>query len=1407
MFQKYNNQKSKLMFTIFICFGLFIAFFSIPKLSIRVAASVWTQTSDIDFDNGTLNNLTIVDKGNNAELEIIITEKIGWNKKNPATSPFCSYYNAMASIYGDDKVMLFGGYDNSKYLNETWIYDLSNNTWILKITSNNPPARLGLGMASIWGDDKIVIFGGVGDSYYLNDTWVYDVSDNTWTKKDPMIKPSKRGYLSMASIYGDDKIMLFGGYVWPGGPLNDTWIYDLSEDSWIQKYPINNPTTRQGQAIASIYGTDKVLLFGGYGTSNLGDTWVYDLKNNTWSEKTPKNKPTNRYWHAIATIYETDRVLLFGGTDDITGLVDDTWIFDLSINNWTKKSPINKPSNRYCHTMATIDGMDRIVLFGGRAGLWNIYNDTWIYKYDLQPKNGTYISKPFDTGSNSTFKSLTWHTIIPANTSIEIQLRSANNESNLFTKEFIGPNGATSTFYTISPSEIWCGHNGDQWIQFKVYLNMNIFTISPSLKEVTIEYNCLPETIMVGPDNGSLLAINKPIFKWTFIDFDSEEQKAFQVKISDEVSFENITFNSGEQNIDEQHWEFPTGTSYTEIPDGIWYWKVRTKDEDNVWTEFSSPWEFRIDTQTPSSAPNFPDNNGYYKNVYKISGVANDATTGSGLNRVEINIKRINDNNYWNGTTWVSLQNWLLATGKSNWIYDSSNINWTSGMKYTIQSRAIDNASNIEQPTIMNTFAIDMDSPISHIENPIDNKWLNKLDAISGTSLDNIGSGINKVEVNIKCSEDYIMWDTGPKKNHYWNGNEWTSKKVWLLTTGTTQWSYDTTKISWTTGDAYAIQSRAIDNTDNIEDSNLGITFMYDRNPPKNLKISINKNIEYTNSTSVILSLQAEDIGSGLSQMAFSSDSAVWSDWESFNITRSYELAAGDGKKTIYFKVQDFTGNIAEHVFDIIYLDTIPPEDLSIVINDNSKYTNSRLIKLTLKATDKISGVGEISFSYDGFNWLSWEPFIQSKYLTFSKDMTEGEKRIFFIAKDKVGNIAESVFDSIILDTLPPYALSILINNGQYETNSTSVILTLNAVDNTSGISQVSFSDDGEIWSNWEEFNAVRSYDLLPGNGRKMIYFKAKDNAGNIARPKSGTIMLNITTPPKEEQTTKTPSSSDLDFWMILFITTVAIFLLIIISMIVIMKRKRRIDQELLPTGTLTIKPGGLTAPVISVDEIPATLKLPQLPGTTVASGVQQPSPSPIPILAKSTQIAQAIVPQQTPTVQIPQLPQLPPAKIQEQKPEVSTSTPIPTVRSPLLTSEIPSELETPKITTPQAVTTLKIAQEPVSSSGPTVHLPDSMPTATAIPSQSKPLVAKPTPPIQSKVPTVTTPKPSVVQQPPQVQIRETPIVTQKAVSPVPTPTVKTYETPPELQKTIPQKKVKSNNSQNQKFEKETKED
>jgi hypothetical protein len=1421
-----HQKKLKILVTtvivIFLVIPVILPIISHSILNTANAESTLTQSTADDFRNGTLQNLTIQGTGENAELSL---SKGEWIKKYPKLSPRPStrYDHEMASISTDEKVLLFGGWSGSRYLNDTWIYDMDITEWYKMMPPNRPRARNHLAMASINGTDKVLLFGGKNGTQSFNDTWIYDLSEDNWTNMKPIIHPNATDRHAMSTIYGTDKVLLFGGSSYS----TETWVYDLSENNWTIKYPVmqfypsgrhshdmamvsgtdeiilfggkkgstllrdvwiydlsanywddvtpfpspsGEPERRYGHTMANINGTKNVIIFGGYylksyvwgsqiepirdtwifyynnnswrkispdekwiylekhamatakgtdkivmfakyqtrvfdlskkawelhyysspypqgnefgsalidgtdkvllfgqgtfayGKSITDDTWIYDLSDNTWVRRFPEISPIGRAYYAMATIWGTDKVLLYGGvywkglsspwydscgdtwiydysdniwtnvstksryydyynaadvfgTDKIviwefgsTSYIpnsnplkvkdygytfiyennknkwvakrnypapircqenyamapvhgtdkivlfggydfssndynNETWIYDFSDNTWTKKSPITKPSPRAKHTMAAINGTDKILLFGGyyyKSKSYH-YSDTWIYdlsddnwtKQDLsiQPNamtaptitavngtdkivlinnpiwiydyskffsNGSFISACFNVGSNASFKQLNWNINNSGNTSSKFQIRTANNESNLLSKDFIGPDGTNTSYYTILGASIWHGHTGDRWLQYKVYFNNYNENTTSKLISITIRYNCLPNTKLNNPTNEGKISNNKPAFKWNFSDLDSSSQIAFQLLISNDSSFKNISYDSGQQSSTNQSWQFPNGTNYTTLFDGKWYWKVRSKDSDNDWGQYSPSRMFIIDTIPPISFINYPKNV-YYNSVNNINGIASD-TNGSGINKVEINIKCLANNKYWSGSQWTSTETWLLATGTNSWIYDSSSITWTSGERYTIRSRAIDNATNIEIPGSGIIFNIDFGKPLSTIDFPFDNSYLNVLNTISGNAFDVDGSGLNNVEISIKEH----------KTNKYWNSIGWSKSEYWLPASGTYAWSYDSSIVPWMTDISYSIHSRAMDNLNNIEIPSSETIFMFDDEPPLGLSIYINNNDDYTNSSSVKLSINAEDSGSGVSHMCFSIDGDDWTSWIPFNATpQLLNLPEGDGKKLVFLQVRDKANNTAI-ANDSIILDTTAPESLSIIINNGDQFTNSRDLELELNAKDSLSGVNIITLSDDNNTWISWEPFTRTRL--FSISPTNGEKTIYFKVRDQAGNIAESVFNTIILDTTPPKDISIVINDGKEFTNTENVILKLTGQDTFSGVDRMSFGFDNETWTEWETFKDNITLNIPSGDGEKTIYFRFKDRAGNKAESVFDKIILDSKPP------------------------------------------------------------------------------------------------------------------------------------------------------------------------------------------------------------------------------------------------------------------------------------------------------
>ncbi|MCX6807139.1 MAG: fibronectin type III domain-containing protein [Candidatus Berkelbacteria bacterium] len=100
------------------------------------------------------------------------------------------------------------------------------------------------------------------------------------------------------------------------------------------------------------------------------------------------------------------------------------------------------------------------------------------------------------------------------------------------------------------------------------------------------------------------------------------------------------------------------------------------------------------------------------------------------------------------------------------------------------------------------------------------------------------------------------------------------------------------------------------------------------------------------------------------------------------------------------------------------------------------------------------------------------------------------------------------------VDTTAPTGDSISIDSDATYTNSIGATLTLTASDTGgSGLYQMAFSNDGSAYSDWENYNTTKSWNLTNGEGVKTVYAKFKDNANNESNPISDTITLDTIAP------------------------------------------------------------------------------------------------------------------------------------------------------------------------------------------------------------------------------------------------------------------------------------------------------
>ena len=181
--------------------------------------------------------------------------------------------------------------------------------------------------------------------------------------------------------------------------------------------------------------------------------------------------------------------------------------------------------------------------------------------------------------------------------------------------------------------------------------------------------------------------------------------------------------------------------------------------------------------------------------------------------------------------------------------------------------------------------------------------------------------------------------------------------------------------------------------------------------------IIINNDVRYTNSRYVTLKLNAASVGIDALKIMLSNTSN-WSDWLPYRSTYHWKLAAtkygssqSQGMRRVSVKFRDVDGNVSRIYRDRIVYDSQGPRG-SVRINNNASFTTKETVKLTLVATDKISGVRWVKISNDGKKWTPWITFnfyrknfnwdlSKSKY---GGNRLKGRKCVYVKFKDKANN-------------------------------------------------------------------------------------------------------------------------------------------------------------------------------------------------------------------------------------------------------------------------------------------------------------------------------------------------------------------------------------------------------------------
>ena len=190
------------------------------------------------------------------------------------------------------RMVVFGGFDRTAVdLHDIWSMDLDPGSptfekWQnLTVAEGRPPGRIDHSAVYDVHKNRMVFHGGwtKARKAFFGDTWAFYFADTAggkgrWAKLDTATSapPARRHGVA---VYDADRnqYVMFGGQGSNLGYLNDTWVFDLTKDVWIEVASHEaGPSPRIDHQAVYDTRTHSVLVYGGDGGTphkKLHDIW------------------------------------------------------------------------------------------------------------------------------------------------------------------------------------------------------------------------------------------------------------------------------------------------------------------------------------------------------------------------------------------------------------------------------------------------------------------------------------------------------------------------------------------------------------------------------------------------------------------------------------------------------------------------------------------------------------------------------------------------------------------------------------------------------------------------------------------------------------------------------------------------------------------------------------------------------------------------------------------------------------------------------------------------------------------------------------------------------------------------------------------------------------------------------
>ncbi|KAK4476702.1 hypothetical protein RD792_015862 [Penstemon davidsonii] len=235
--------------------------------------------------------------------------------------PKARYEHGAAVI--DDKMYIFGGNHNGRYLNDLQVLNMRSWTWSkVKVREGTGGLTYSCAGHSLipWDGNKLLaVAGHAKDPSETLQVKVFDLQTCTWSTLKTYGKPPvSRGGQSVT--VAEQTLVIFGGQDANTSLLNDLHILDMETMTWDEIDTLGVPPSPRSDHAAAVHADHYLLIFGGGSHATcFNDLHVLDLQTMEWSRPTQQGEiPSPRAGHAGVTVGEN--WFIAGGGNNTSGV-------------------------------------------------------------------------------------------------------------------------------------------------------------------------------------------------------------------------------------------------------------------------------------------------------------------------------------------------------------------------------------------------------------------------------------------------------------------------------------------------------------------------------------------------------------------------------------------------------------------------------------------------------------------------------------------------------------------------------------------------------------------------------------------------------------------------------------------------------------------------------------------------------------------------------------------------------------------------------------------------------------------------------------------------------------------------------------------------------------------------------